>query len=111
MYARGGMRNAAAFVPIFRMGLRLLIDTSLRRIINVPKRGIGDATIGKVLDFVENYELSLWDGLSEVRTIPTLTARNCTGIEGFMSLMEELAILSETVPVSHLIEEILNKTG
>ena len=28
MYARGGMRNAAAFVPIFRMGLRLLIDTS-----------------------------------------------------------------------------------
>ena len=84
---------------------------ALRRIINVPKRGIGDATIGKVLDFVENYELSLWDGLSEVRTIPTLTARNCTGIDGFMSLMEELAILSETVPVSHLIEEILNKTG
>ena len=60
---------------------------------------------------MENYELSLWDGLSEVRTIPTLTARNCTGIDGFMSLMEELAILSETVPVSHLIEEILNKTG
>lgn len=28
MYARGGMRNAAAFVPIFRMGLRLLIDTA-----------------------------------------------------------------------------------
>lgn len=84
---------------------------ALRRIINVPKRGIGDATINKVLDFVENYELSLWDGLSEVRTIPTLTARNCAGIEGFMSLMEEFAILSETVPVSHLIEEILNKTG
>ena len=62
---------------------------ALRRIINVPKRGIGDATINKVLDFVENYELSLWDGLSEVRTIPTLTARNCAGIEGFMSLMEE----------------------
>ena len=61
---------------------------ALRRIINVPKRGIGDATINKVLDFVENYELSLWDGLSEVRTIPTLTARNCAGIEGFMSLME-----------------------
>ena len=84
---------------------------ALRRIINVPKRGIGDATINKVLDFVENYELSLWDGLSEVRTIPTLTARNCAGIEGFMSLMEEFSMLSETVPVSHLIEEILNKTG
>ncbi|WP_195986817.1 DNA helicase PcrA [Clostridium sp. D53t1_180928_C8] len=95
--------------------LKVLVNPSdsiaLRRIINVPKRGIGDATIQKVLDFAENYELPLWDALSEVRTIPTLTARNCAGIEKFMELMENLMMLSETVPVSHLIETILEDTG
>ena len=95
--------------------LKVLVNPSdsiaLRRIINVPKRGIGDATIQKVLDFAESYELPLWDALSEVRTIPTLTARNCAGIEKFMELMENLMMLSETVPVSHLIETILEDTG
>ena len=95
--------------------LKVLVNPSdsiaLRRIINVPKRGIGDATIQKVLDFAESYELTLWDALSEVRTIPTLTARNCAGIEKFMELMENLMMISETVPVSHLIETILEDTG
>ena len=84
---------------------------ALRRIINVPKRGIGDATINKVVDFAESYEISLFDALSEVRTIPTLTPRNCAGIEKFMELMDNFMVLSETVPVSHLIESILNDTG
>ncbi|MCI9303906.1 DNA helicase PcrA [Clostridium sp.] len=95
--------------------LKVLVNPSdsiaLRRIINVPKRGIGDATIQKVLDFAESYELPLWDALSEVRTIPTLTARNCAGIEKFMELMENLMMISETVPVSHLIQTILEDTG
>ena len=95
--------------------LKVLVNpedsVALRRIINVPKRGIGDATIGKVVDFVENYELSLWDGLSEVRTIPTLTPRNCTGIENFMQMMEKFMEMSESIPVSHLIEMILKDTG
>ena len=95
--------------------LKVLVNPSdsiaLRRRINVPKRGIGDATIQKVLDFAEAYELPLWDALSEVRTIPTLTARNCAGIEKFMELMENLMVISETVPVSHLIETILEDTG
>lgn len=95
--------------------LKVLVNPSdsiaLKRIINVPKRGIGDATIQKVLDFAESYELPLWDALSEVRTIPTLTARNCAGIEKFMELMENLMMISETVPVSHLIQTILEDTG
>ena len=95
--------------------LKVLVNPSdsiaLRRIINVPKRGIGDATIQKVLDFAENYELNLWDALTEVRTIPTLTARNCAGIEKFMELMENLMMIAETTPISHLIETILEDTG
>lgn len=84
---------------------------SLKRIINVPKRGIGDATVGKVSDFAESYELPLWDALSTVRNIPTLTSRNCGGIENFMEMMEKFVEMSEVLPVSNLIEMILKETG
>lgn len=84
---------------------------SLKRIINVPKRGIGDATIQKVADFAQSYEVALWDALSEAGNIPTLTARNSGGIGKFMELMDNFMVLSETVPPSVLIETILKETG
>ena len=86
-------------------------SVSLKRIINVPKRGIGDATIQKITDFANDYDIGLYDALSQVRTIPTLTARNCGGIEKFMDMMDNLMVLSETIPVSTLIETILKDTG
>jgi DNA helicase-2/ATP-dependent DNA helicase PcrA len=86
-------------------------DISIKRIINVPKRSIGDATVNKVQDFANNFELNLWDALSEVRSIPTLTPRNVATIEPFVALMEDLVTLSETVPISVIIETILKDTG
>ena len=86
-------------------------DISIKRIINVPKRSIGDATVNKVQEFADSYELNLWDALQEVRTIPTLTARNCSSLEKFTELMDNFMIMSETMPVSMLIETILKETG
>ncbi|MDZ4957314.1 ATP-dependent DNA helicase PcrA, partial [Clostridium perfringens] len=84
--------------------LKVLVNPTdsvgLRRIINVPKRGIGDATVNKVVDFADSYELPLWDALSTVRNIPTLTARNCGGIENFMEMMDKFMEMSEIMPVS-----------
>ncbi|WP_294377057.1 UvrD-helicase domain-containing protein [uncultured Clostridium sp.] len=86
-------------------------DISLKRIINVPKRSIGDATVKKVQEFAENFDLNIWDALGEIRSIPTLTPRNVSCIEPFVQLMENLMALSETTPVSMLIETILEDTG
>lgn len=86
-------------------------DISLRRIINVPKRSIGDATISKVQVFSNDFELDLWDALLAVRGIATLTPRNATNIEKFTELMEKFMDLKETLKVSELIEAILNDTG
>lgn len=86
-------------------------DISIRRIINVPKRSIGDATVTKVQEFASSFEFDLWDALAEVRSIPTLTSRNVSTIEPFVALMENFMELSETVPVSVLIESILKDTG
>lgn len=86
-------------------------DISIKRIINVPKRSIGDATVNKIQDFAESFELNIWDALSEIRSIPTLTPRNVSCIEPFVQMMENLMVLSETTPVSMLIETILEDTG
>ncbi len=86
-------------------------DVSLKRIINVPKRSIGDATVSKIQEFANSFELDMWDALMEVRTIPTLTPRNANNIEVFTNLMEEFMSLSETAPISILIESILKGTG
>ena len=84
---------------------------SLRRIINVPKRSIGDTTVQKVLDFAESYEMSFYDSLLGAEAIPTLSARNISSIAKFTTLMEELMEMKEQLPISHLMEEVLNKTG
>ncbi|NFO30633.1 DNA helicase PcrA [Clostridium botulinum] len=86
-------------------------DVSLKRIINVPKRSIGDATVSKIQEFANSFELDMWDALMEVRTIPTLTPRNANNIEVFTNLMEEFMSLSETAAISVLIESILKDTG
>lgn len=84
---------------------------NLRRIVNVPKRSIGDATLDKVLQFANENEMSLFDALIEAENISALTPRNVTAISKFTALMEELIEYSETLPISNLIEDILKNTG
>ncbi|GIM30529.1 DNA helicase [Clostridium polyendosporum] len=84
---------------------------SLRRIVNVPKRNIGDTTVNKVIEFANEYEDSLYNSLLDVENISTLTARNITSIKKFTDLMEDFMMMSEQLSVSMLIEYILDKTG
>ncbi len=86
-------------------------SVNLRRIINVPKRSIGDATVDKVLQFAADNEMSLFDSLIEAENISSLTPRNVTVINKFTALMEELIEYSESMPISNLIEDILKNTG
>ena len=86
-------------------------DISLKRIINVPKRSIGDATVGKVEEFARDFEMDFWDALKESRTISTLSPRNTSKIDGFTELIESFMDLKETVSPSILIESILKDTG
>ncbi len=107
-YDRKEIRDIIAY-------LRVLInpqdDVSIKRIINVPKRSIGDATVNKVQDFAERCDLNIWDALTEVRSIPTLTSRNVTCIEPFVKLIDDLMEINQTTSVSEIIKTILKDTG
>src|SRR3712207_9227949 len=88
-----------------------LDDVSLQRIINVPKRSIGETTVGKVIDFSNMTGECLFSCLLDAGFIPGLTARNITCISKFTSLINEFILSKENLTVSQLIKEILDKTG
>lgn len=84
---------------------------SLRRIINVPKRSIGDATVDKVQQHANDYGLTMYDAILGVENVPSLTARNIACISKFRELIEELRVMAEQLPVGDFIEYILEVTG
>ncbi|NLZ47956.1 MAG: DNA helicase PcrA [Clostridiales bacterium] len=86
-------------------------DISLQRIINVPKRSIGAATVEKLLQQANEIEDSLYNVMLDVDVLPTLSARSKTSINKFMDLMENLQALKEQLTVSELVNAVLEDTG
>jgi DNA helicase-2/ATP-dependent DNA helicase PcrA len=86
-------------------------DLSLRRIINVPKRSIGDATVGKIQEFASSVDECLYSVLLDIDTVPGLTARNMTCINKFVSLINSFILKKDDMLVSDLIKNILDQSG
>ena len=85
--------------------------TSFRRIVNSPKRGIGEATIDKVLDFLNRYNLGVVEGLSQIDKIPDLSAKQANALHLFYELLVQWRNFSRTASVSLLTSKILVESG
>ncbi|MGC1853216.1 MAG: UvrD-helicase domain-containing protein, partial [Solirubrobacterales bacterium] len=74
--------------------LRLLLNpqdvVSFRRVVNMPKRGIGDATVSAVESFAREEGISVIDAAHRVDEIPTLAARAKGAVAGFVQVMDAL---------------------
>jgi DNA helicase II / ATP-dependent DNA helicase PcrA len=86
-------------------------DISLQRIVNVPKRSIGDATVAKVLEFADSAGESFYDALLDIDDVPGLGTRTLTAINKFTAIMEKFMVYKETMTVSQLINAVLEDTG
>ncbi|WP_298273031.1 ATP-dependent helicase [Geobacter sp.] len=86
-------------------------EVSLRRIINVPARGIGHATVDRVAELAARKGYILADALREAATGGVLAAGPRGKIAGFVQLMERFASLADTVPLSELASRIIEETG
>ena len=51
-------------------------DLAVRRILNVPKRGIGATTVNRVSDYAESYDISFYDALKRADEIPSVEKRH-----------------------------------
>ncbi len=85
-------------------------DISLKRIINVPKRGIGDATILKASEYAEENNISLFEALSKAEHIADL-GRKTKSVLDFYNIMVCFKEKSEKLNVADLIDYILEETG
>lgn len=86
-------------------------DVSLQRIINVPKRNIGDTTVLKVADFASYMDEPMYSVLLEPENIPGLTARAVTSLNKFTSFINSFIRRKDEIKVSDFIKEILNDSG
>ncbi|GAB6157971.1 DNA helicase PcrA [Desulfotomaculum varum] len=95
--------------------LRLLVNPadsqSLLRIINVPKRGIGAASLEKITSYALAQGLSLLQALTAVEEIPGLPAKARSQCRLLADLLDTLAKQAAFLSVTEITEEVLNNTG
>lgn len=84
---------------------------SLLRIINVPRRGIGDATLGRLQAYAAENGLHLFEVLSNAAAVPGLNSRFVGKLDELSGIIFELMGEAEEVPVKQLIEDVMQRTG
>ena len=93
--------------------LRVLVnptdDISLRRIINVPKRSIGDSTVQELMNYARENDVPLYTALSDLP--PTLGSRPRKCVTDFFLMMSMLGALKDTMELTEFIGTLIEKTG
>lgn len=84
---------------------------SLLRIINVPKRGIGDASLAKIQAYAAANNVSLFEAVSNAAAIDGLSSRFVSKLDDLTGIIFELMNLANEAPVEDLIDRVLRDTG
>ena len=105
-YDRKEVRDVIAYL---RVVVNPADDVSLRRIINVPKRAIGDSTVQELMNHAQQNNMPLYSALSDVPD--SLSARPKKCVSDFFMLMTMLLALKETMPLEEFVSTLVEKTG
>ncbi|UTW44468.1 DNA helicase II [bacterium SCSIO 12696] len=107
-YERLEIRNALAY-------LRLLLnrhdDAAFERVVNVPPRAIGDKTVQALRDAARASGQSLWRTAQKAVAERQLTARAGNAVAGFLTLIDQLDVDSEELPLHEVADHILAQSG
>ena len=108
-YERREVKDLLAYLRVLA---NLEDEISLRRIINVPKRGIGDTSLDYVDLFAQQNNISFWQGLLRVNENSSVPARAAQAINDFTAMISALSVLVEakTRP-SVVVEAALEQSG
>ncbi len=106
-YARKEIKDLLAYLKTIDNGSD---DLSVRRIINIPKRGVGATTIGRVQAYAQEQGISFYSALRQVEGIQSI--RKAGGkIKLFVNFIQVMRSKLEYLSVSEVIQEILDETG
>ncbi len=107
-YERKEIKDALAY-------LRVLVNqddvVNLRRILNEPKRGIGDRAEYAVAALSERHRISFMEALRRAHEAPGMATRSVNAVAGFVKLIDDLAEVAEGSGASAALEAVLEQTG
>ena len=106
-YARKEIKDILCYLKIVDNSAD---GSSLKRIINVPRRGIGDTTVERISQFAAHNDMSMYDAMHEVDSIPELS-RAAAKIHDFMNLIRGFKRTYIEDGMTELFDQILEKTG
>ena len=106
-YARKEIKDLLAYLKTIDNALD---DIAVQRIINVPKRGIGATSIGRVMEHATEQGINFYDALLEVTYIPGM-GRSVSKIESFTNFIQRLRAEAEYYSVKELLDRIIEETG
>lgn len=85
-------------------------DLAVRRIINVPKRGIGATTLNRVSDYAASYDIGFYDALKQAEEIPSI-GKSAAKIKPFVTFIQTMRSKLPYIDISELMREIIETTG
>ena len=107
LYDRLEIRDILAYLKVINNNRD---EVSFARIVNVPKRSIGEATVAAALEIAQREDLSLYDVFSHCGDYGYFS-KKVSRIEVFINFLEEMRDVSSRVPVQELIKAVIVKSG
>lgn len=106
-YSRREIKDLLAYLKTIDNAMD---DLAVRRIINVPKRGIGATTLSRVQDYADENSLTFYNALKMAEEIGTI-GRASAKIRPFVMLIQSMRSKLPYISVSELLQEIIEETG
>ena len=106
-YARKEVKDLLAYLKTIDNGQD---DLAVRRIINIPKRGIGAASINKVALYAQEQEISFYDVLCVAEQVPGL-GKAAAKIRPFVLFIQSMKAKAKLLSVADLLQEVIETTG
>lgn len=106
-YARREIKDLLAYLKTIDNGRD---DLAVKRIINIPKRGIGAATIAKVQDYADMREISFYDALRQADEIMSI-GKSAAKLKPFVTMIQSFRSKLEFYGLEDLIKDVIETTG
>ena len=106
-YARKEVKDLLEYLKTIDNGQD---DLAVRRIINIPKRGIGAASINKVALYAQEQEISFYDALCVAEQVPGL-GKAAAKIRPFVLFIQSMKAKAKLLSVADLLQEVIETTG
>jgi len=107
-YERAEIKDAVAYLSLLVNPADLV---SFSRIVNSPRRGIGNTSQGRLAAYANTAGIAIWEVMERAEDVPGLSAAAIKAVSRFYETMEGLRARADSSPVAGLLEAVLNESG